>query len=160
MTLPEILTDKEILSSHIQEVRKMGMNAREEGKSYKLCTEDSHLDEYVEAFCIYSPFMNNIIRNILYENWWKGYKMNNNMKAKDWISTKDRLPETNNKIDNYINSSDEVLICLNGNEVVTGRFYKDYDCITYWVSSFGYYKYHNGLVTHWMEIVLPENKQK
>lgn len=74
MTLPKILTDKEMLSSHIQEVRKMGMKAREEGKSYKLCTEDSHLDEYVEAFCIYSPFMNNLLRNILYQSWWEGYK--------------------------------------------------------------------------------------
>ena len=52
----------------------MGMKAREEGKSYKLCTEDSHLNEYVEAFCIYSPFMNYLIRNTLYDNWWKGYK--------------------------------------------------------------------------------------
>lgn len=75
----------------------------------------------------------------------------------EWISTKDRLPETNNK-DNYTHYSDEVLICLNGNEVVTGRFYKiDYDCITYWLSSIGNYKYPNSLVTHWMEIVLPEN---
>ena len=78
------------------------------------------------------------------------------MKAKDWISTKDRLPETNNKIDNYTYCSDEVLICLNNNEVVTGRFYKiDYDCITYWLSSIGDYKYLNGRVTHWMDIVLP-----
>ncbi len=76
------------------------------------------------------------------------------METKDWISTKDRLPETNNKIDNYTYCSDEVLICLNGNEVVTGNFFKiDYDCITYWVS--GEYKYPSGLVTHWQEIVLP-----
>ena len=46
------------------------------------------------------------------------------METKDWISTKDRLPETNNKIDNWMRCSDEVLICLNRNEVVTGRFYK------------------------------------
>lgn len=79
------------------------------------------------------------------------------MKTNDWISTKDRLPKTDNKIDNYMNCSDEVLICLNGNEVVTGRFYKiDYDCITYWLSSIGEYKYHSGLVTHWQEIVLPK----
>jgi hypothetical protein len=81
------------------------------------------------------------------------------MKANDWISTKDRLPETNNDINNYIHCSDEVLICLNNNEVVTGKFFKkDYDCITYWVSSIGYYKYPNSLVTHWMDIVLPEIK--
>lgn len=66
--------DKEILSSHIQEVRKMGMKAREENRSYKLCTEDDHLNEYVEAFCIYSPFVNNLIQNILYGAWWEGYK--------------------------------------------------------------------------------------
>ena len=81
------------------------------------------------------------------------------MKTKDWISTKDRLPETNNKIDNWMRCSDEVLICLNNNEIVTGRFYKiDYDSITYWLSSIGDYKYPNCFVTHWMEIVLPENK--
>ena len=45
------------------------------------------------------------------------------MKTKDWISTKDKLPEANNRIDNYMRCSDEVLICLNNNEVVTGRFY-------------------------------------
>ena len=79
------------------------------------------------------------------------------MKANDWISTKDRLPETKNKIDNYIHCSDEVLICLNNNKVVTGRFYK-IDYITYWLPTLGEHKYPNGLVTHWMEIVLPEIK--
>jgi hypothetical protein len=74
MALPKILTDKEILGSHIQEVRKMGMKAREENRSYKLCTEDSHLNEYVESFCVYSPFVNDILRNILYQSWWEGYK--------------------------------------------------------------------------------------
>lgn len=81
------------------------------------------------------------------------------MKTKDWISTKDRLPETNNRIDNWMRCSDEVLICLNGNEVVTGRFYMiDYIHLTYWLSTIGEYKYPNGLVTHWMEIVLPQKK--
>lgn len=74
MTLPKILTDKEMLGSHIQEVRKMGMEARKENKTYKLCTEDGHLNEYVESFCVYSPFVNNILRNILYQSWWEGYK--------------------------------------------------------------------------------------
>lgn len=74
MSLPKILTDKEILGSHIQEVRKIGMKAREENKSYKLCTDDSHLDEYVESLCIYSSFTNGLLRNILYSAWWKGYK--------------------------------------------------------------------------------------
>ena len=74
MALPKILTDKEMLGSHIQEVRKIGMEASEDGKSYRLCTEDDHLNEYVESFCIYSPFVNNILRNILYSAWWKGYK--------------------------------------------------------------------------------------
>ena len=81
------------------------------------------------------------------------------METKDWISTKDSLPRANNEIDNYTHCSDEVLICLNKNEVVTGRFYKiDYLTYSYWLSTIGEYKYHNGLVTHWMEIVLPENK--
>lgn len=81
------------------------------------------------------------------------------MKAKDWVSTKDRLPETNNKIDNYTYCSDEVLICLNNNEVVTGRFYKiEYIPSIYWLSTLGEYKYPSGLVTHWMEIVLPKIK--
>lgn len=78
------------------------------------------------------------------------------MKRKDWISTKDRLPEANNKIDNFMRCSDEVLICLNNNEVVTGKFYMiDYIPLTYWLSSIGEYKYPNHLVTHWQEIVLP-----
>lgn len=74
MGLPRILTDKEMLSLHIQEVRKMGMRARKENKSYKLCTEDNHLNEYVEAFCIYSSFTNDLLRNILYGAWWEGYR--------------------------------------------------------------------------------------
>lgn len=75
----------------------------------------------------------------------------------DWISTKDRLPETNNDIDTFTHCSDEVLICLNGNEVVTGKLFKiDYSTeYTYWLSSIGDYKYLMGLVTHWQEIVLP-----
>ena len=79
------------------------------------------------------------------------------MKTKDWISTKDRLPETNNKMNDYTYCSDEVIICLNNEEVVTGNFYK-IDHSTYWISAIGGYKYPSGLVTHWMEIVLPENK--
>ena len=70
----KILTDKEIMDSHIQEVRKMGMEARKENKLYNSCTEDSHLDEYVEALCGHHPFENNLLRNILYSAWWKGYK--------------------------------------------------------------------------------------
>ena len=74
MGLPQILTDKEVLGSHIQEVRKIGERARMEGKVYELCTEDDHLNEYVEEFCIYSSFVNNTLRNILYSAWWKGYR--------------------------------------------------------------------------------------
>ena len=50
------------------------MKAQEDNKSYKLCTEDENLNDYVESFCIYSPFVNTLIRNILYSSWWKGYK--------------------------------------------------------------------------------------
>lgn len=74
MRLPQILTDKEELDSHIQEVRKMGERARMEGKVYKLCMEDDHLNEYVESFCIYSHHVNITLRTILYSAWWKGYK--------------------------------------------------------------------------------------
>lgn len=74
MGLPDILMDKKLLDSHIKEARKMGIKAREENKSYKLCTEDSNLDDYVESFCIYTQFSNDLIRNILYSAWWKGYK--------------------------------------------------------------------------------------
>ena len=76
----------------------------------------------------------------------------------DWISTKNKLPETNNKIDNYTYCSDEVLICLNCNKVVIGRFYKlDYPNLTYWISTHEY-KYSKDSVTHWMNIILPKNK--
>lgn len=74
MRLPQILTDKEVLGSHIQEVRKMGERARMEGKVYKLCTEDSHLDEYIKSICIYSQHVNITLQTILYSAWWKGYK--------------------------------------------------------------------------------------
>lgn len=81
------------------------------------------------------------------------------MKTKDWISTKDRLPEANNRIDNFMRCSDEVLICLNNNEVVTGRFYMiDYMPLSYWLSTLGEHKYPSYLVTHWQEIVLPKMK--
>jgi hypothetical protein len=73
----------------------------------------------------------------------------------DWISTKNKLPETNNKVDNYTYCSDEVLMCLNDNRVIIGRFYKfDYANLTYWISTHEY-KYSKDLVTHWMNIVLP-----
>ena len=72
--LPQILTDKEMLSLHIQDVRKMGMEAYKENKSYKLCTEDNRLVEYIEAICIYSSFANDLLRNILYGAWWEGYR--------------------------------------------------------------------------------------
>lgn len=74
MSLPSILTDKEMLNTYIQEAWEIGERARMEGKVYELCTEDDHLDEYVEAFCIYSLFVNDILRNILYSAWWKGYR--------------------------------------------------------------------------------------
>ena len=70
------------------------------------------------------------------------------------------IVKANNEIDNYTHCSDEVLICLNNEEVVTGRFYKtNYNTYTYWLSTIGEYKYPNGLVTHWMEIVLPEKNK-
>lgn len=50
MRLPQILTDKEELDSHIQEVRKMGERARMEGKVYKLCMEDDHLNDTLSHF--------------------------------------------------------------------------------------------------------------
>ena len=74
MGLPQILTDKEMLNTYIKEAWEIGEHARIEGKVYELCTEDDHLDEYVEAFCIYSLFVNDILRNILYSAWWKGYR--------------------------------------------------------------------------------------
>lgn len=74
MALPNILTDKEELDSHIQEVRKMGERARMEDKVYKLCMEDDHLNEYVESLCIYAQHVNITLRTILYSAWRKGYK--------------------------------------------------------------------------------------
>ena len=74
MGLPQILTDKEMLNTYIQEAWEIGERARIEGKVYKICTEDNHLDECVESSCIYSLYANDLLRNILYSAWWKGYR--------------------------------------------------------------------------------------
>lgn len=81
------------------------------------------------------------------------------MKANDWISIKDRLPDLT--VTNDIESeSDEVLLCICGKEVVEGKLVvsnivSNPSKYRYWKSSMGNYTYLFNYVTHWQPIVLP-----
>ena len=81
------------------------------------------------------------------------------MKANDWISIKDRLPDVK-PTNNVESESDEVLLCICGKEVVEGKLVvsniaSDQNKYRYWKSSMGNYAYLFNYVTHWQEIVLP-----
>lgn len=81
------------------------------------------------------------------------------MKANDWISIKDRLPDLT--VTNDIESeSDEVLLCICGKEVVEGKLVvsnivSNPSKYRYWKSVMGNYSYLFNYVTHWQPIVLP-----
>ena len=82
------------------------------------------------------------------------------MKASDWISVEDRLPEVTHN-ESFTEYSNDVLICLNGIEVVIAIFVHDkYHKHKYWLSSIGGYTYPIGIVTHWQPIVLPKKEKK
>lgn len=81
------------------------------------------------------------------------------MKASDWISVKDRLPDTTHDV-SFSEYSDEVLICLNGCEIVVAVLVIDkYNKTGYFLSSIGGYTYPIGFITHWQEIVLPKKEE-
>ena len=62
------------------------------------------------------------------------------MKAKDWIRVQDILPEKNTRVL-------VVIKCQTGSMIGTGKLLSD----GWAVSDYGYAK-----VTHWMQIVMPE----
>lgn len=81
------------------------------------------------------------------------------MKASDWISVNDRLPDITNDV-SLSEYSDEVIICLNGCETVLAVLVIDKCNKTkYFQSSIGEYTYPIGIVTHWQEIVLPKKEK-
>ena len=81
------------------------------------------------------------------------------MKASDWISVKDRLPNTIYR-ERDCKYSDEVLLCLQENGILTAVLVKKDDETSYWVSTLGGYTYPVWLATHWQEIVLPKKEKQ
>lgn len=80
------------------------------------------------------------------------------MKASDWISVKDRLPELHCDV-GYIRFSEEVLLCVGNYEVVTARLVCDKsDNTMCWSASRGdLYELEES--THWQPIVLPKKEE-
>lgn len=81
------------------------------------------------------------------------------MKASDWISVKDRLPELYCDT-GYIKYSREVLLCLYNNEVLSALLVcNTSDNRMFWSASrSGSYALKEG--THWQPIVLPKKEKK
>lgn len=80
------------------------------------------------------------------------------MKASDWISVKDRLPELHCNA-GIIAYSGEVLLCLGNSEVLTANLVCDKDNNTmFWSASRGG-SYSLEEPTHWQEIVLPKKEE-
>lgn len=81
------------------------------------------------------------------------------MKASDWISIKDRLPELYCDI-GYIKYSREVLLCIYNNEVLSAILvYSKSDNRMFWSSSRnGSYALEEG--THWQPVVLPKKEKE
>lgn len=80
------------------------------------------------------------------------------MKASDWISVKDRLPELYCDA-GCIKFSEEVLLCVVYGEVLSARLVCDKSDNTMWwsASSGGLYELEES--THWQEIVLPKKEE-
>lgn len=80
------------------------------------------------------------------------------MKASDWISVEDRLPEFSTDI-RTLKFSSNVLIYVNDNEVLTARLVCDKsDNQMFWSASRGGC-YDLKEPTHWQEIVLPKKEK-
>lgn len=81
------------------------------------------------------------------------------MKASDWISVKDRLPELHCDV-GCIKFSKEVLLCVNNDDVLTARLVCDkIDNTMFWSASRGG-SYDLKEPTHWQEIVLPKKEKQ
>ena len=82
------------------------------------------------------------------------------MKASDWISVKYRLPDTTHDV-SFSEYSDEVIICLNGCEIVVAVLVNDkHNKTKYFLSSIGGYTYPIEIVTYWQPIVLPKKEKE
>jgi hypothetical protein len=80
------------------------------------------------------------------------------MKASDWISVKDRLPELHCDA-GFIKFSGEVLLCVGNGEVLTARLVCDKsDNTMFWSASRGGSLYLEES-TNWQEIVLPKKEE-
>lgn len=80
------------------------------------------------------------------------------MKASDWISVKDKLPELHCDI-SFIKYSEEVLLCVGNGEVLTARLVCDKsDNTIFWSASRGG-SYDLKKPTHWQKIVLPKKEE-
>lgn len=81
------------------------------------------------------------------------------MKASDWISVKDRLPELSTDM-KTIKFSRNVLICVNDDEVFTATLVCDKsDNTMFWSASKGGSCYLEE-PTHWQPIVLPKQEKE
>ena len=81
------------------------------------------------------------------------------MKASEWISVKDRLPELSTDM-KTIKFSGNVLICVNDDEVFTARLVCDKsDNTMFWSASKGG-SYYLEEPTHWQPIVLPKQEKE
>lgn len=79
------------------------------------------------------------------------------MKASDWISVKDRLPELCCDV-GFVEFSGEVLLCLRNGEVLTANLVCDKrDSTMFWSASRGG-SYSLKEATHWQPIVLPKKE--
>ena len=80
------------------------------------------------------------------------------MKANDWISVKDRLPELYCDA-GFVKFSEEVLLCVIYGEVLSARLICDtIDNTMFWSTSrVGSYSLEES--THWQPIVLPKKKR-
>ena len=80
------------------------------------------------------------------------------MKASDWISVNDRLPEFSTDLC-FIKFSSNVLICVNDNEVLTATLVCDKsDNQMFWSASRGG-AYDLKEPTHWQPFVLPKKEE-
>ena len=82
------------------------------------------------------------------------------MKASDWISVENKLPNTTHNESSF-EYSEDVIICLNGCEIVVAVLVIDkYNKTKYFLSSIRGYTYPIGIATHWQPIVLPKKEKE
>lgn len=80
------------------------------------------------------------------------------MKASDWISVEDRLPELSTDI-KTIKFSRKVLICVKGGEVAIASLVCDKSDNTMFWNIFRGGVYDLKEPTHWQEIILPKKEK-